>query len=45
MRRSEESIPDRIKKGTIPVYERLSSMDKDQLHAVGDDDLESLEEA
>lgn len=34
MRRSEESIPDRIKKGTIPVFERLNALDKDQLHAV-----------
>jgi len=32
--RSEESIPDRIKKGTIPVFERLNALDKDQLHAV-----------
>jgi len=34
VRRSEESIPDRIKKGTIPVLERLNALDKDQLHAV-----------
>ena len=34
MTRSEESIPDRIKKGTIPVFERLNALDKDQLHAV-----------
>jgi len=34
VRRSEESIPDRIKKGTIPVFERLNALDKDQLHAV-----------
>ena len=34
MRRSEESIPDRIKKGTIPVLDRLNALDKDQLHAV-----------
>jgi nitroimidazol reductase NimA-like FMN-containing flavoprotein (pyridoxamine 5'-phosphate oxidase superfamily) len=34
VRRSEESIPDRIKKGTVPVLERLNALDKDQLHAV-----------
>jgi len=34
VRRSEESIPDRIKKGTIPVLDRLNALDKDQLHAV-----------
>jgi uncharacterized pyridoxamine 5'-phosphate oxidase family protein len=34
VRRSGESIPDRIKKGTIPVLERLDALDKDQLHAV-----------
>jgi nitroimidazol reductase NimA-like FMN-containing flavoprotein (pyridoxamine 5'-phosphate oxidase superfamily) len=34
VRRSRESIPDRIKKGTIPVLERLDALDKYQLHAV-----------
>jgi len=34
VRRSEESIPDRIKKGTALVLERLNALDKDQLHAV-----------
>ena len=34
MKKSEESIPDRVKKGTIPVLERLTALDKDQLHAV-----------
>jgi nitroimidazol reductase NimA-like FMN-containing flavoprotein (pyridoxamine 5'-phosphate oxidase superfamily) len=34
VRRSGESIPDRIKKGTISVLERLDALDKDQLHAV-----------
>lgn len=34
MKKSEESIPDRVKKGTVPVLERLNAMDKDQLHAV-----------
>ena len=34
MKKPEESIPDRVKNGTIPVLERLSAMDKDQLHAV-----------
>ena len=34
VRRLEESIPDRTKKGTIPVLERLNALDKDQLHAV-----------
>jgi nitroimidazol reductase NimA-like FMN-containing flavoprotein (pyridoxamine 5'-phosphate oxidase superfamily) len=28
------SIPDRVKKGTAPVLERLNALDKDQLHAV-----------
>jgi nitroimidazol reductase NimA-like FMN-containing flavoprotein (pyridoxamine 5'-phosphate oxidase superfamily) len=31
---SGESIPDRIKKGTMPVLERMDALDKDQLHAV-----------
>jgi len=34
VKKSEESIPDRVKKGTVPVLERLNAMDKDQLHAV-----------
>ena len=34
MKKSEESIPDRVKNGTIPALERLNAMDKDQLHAV-----------
>jgi len=34
VKKSEESIPDRVKNGTIPVLERLNAMDKDQLHAV-----------
>ena len=34
MKKSEESIPDRVKKGTVPVLERLNAIDKDQLHAV-----------
>ena len=34
MKKSEESIPDRVRNGTIPVLERLNAMDKDQLHAV-----------
>src|SRR4030043_1047601 len=34
MKKSEESIPDRVKKGTAPVLERLNAFDKDQLHAV-----------
>jgi nitroimidazol reductase NimA-like FMN-containing flavoprotein (pyridoxamine 5'-phosphate oxidase superfamily) len=34
VKKSEESISDRVKKGTIPVLERLNALDKDQLHAV-----------
>jgi len=34
VKKSEESIPDRVKKGTAPVLERLNALDKDQLHAV-----------
>lgn len=34
MKRSKESIPDRVKKGTISVLDRLNALDKDQLHAV-----------
>lgn len=34
MKKSKESIPDRVKKGTAPVLERLNALDKDQLHAV-----------
>ena len=34
MEKSEGSIPDRVKKGTAPVLERLNALDKDQLHAV-----------
>lgn len=34
MKKSEESIPDRVKAGSIPVLERLNAMDKKQLHAV-----------
>lgn len=34
MKKSEESIPDRVKAGSIPVLERLNAMDKEQLHAV-----------
>ena len=30
----KEPIPDRVNKGTVPVLERLSALDKDQLHAV-----------
>jgi uncharacterized pyridoxamine 5'-phosphate oxidase family protein len=33
-KKSEGSIPDRVKKGTAPVLERLNALDKDQLHAV-----------
>jgi nitroimidazol reductase NimA-like FMN-containing flavoprotein (pyridoxamine 5'-phosphate oxidase superfamily) len=29
-----ESIPDRVKKSTTPVLERLNALDKNQLHAV-----------
>jgi uncharacterized pyridoxamine 5'-phosphate oxidase family protein len=34
MKKSKESLPDRIKKGTISVLERLNALDKDQLHAI-----------
>ena len=34
MKKSGESIPDRVKKGSAPILERLSALDKDQLHAV-----------
>ena len=34
MKKSEGSVPDRVKKGTAPVLERLNALDKDQLHAV-----------
>ena len=34
MKKSEGSVPDRVKKGTAPVLERLNAFDKDQLHAV-----------
>jgi nitroimidazol reductase NimA-like FMN-containing flavoprotein (pyridoxamine 5'-phosphate oxidase superfamily) len=34
VKKSEESIPDRVKKGTIPVLKRLNALDKGQLHAV-----------
>lgn len=34
MKKSEESIPDRVKKGSAPIFERLNALDKDQLHAV-----------
>jgi uncharacterized pyridoxamine 5'-phosphate oxidase family protein len=34
MKKSEESIPDRVKAGSILVLERLNALDKDQLHAV-----------
>ncbi len=34
MIKSKESIPDRVKKGTVPALERLSALDIDQLHAV-----------
>jgi nitroimidazol reductase NimA-like FMN-containing flavoprotein (pyridoxamine 5'-phosphate oxidase superfamily) len=34
VKKPEESIPDRVKNGTIPVLERLNAMDKEQLHAV-----------
>jgi heme iron utilization protein len=32
--KTKEAIPDRVKKGTVPVFERLIALDKDQLHAV-----------
>jgi hypothetical protein len=31
---SKESIPDKVTKGTVPVLERLSSLNKDQLHTI-----------
>ncbi len=34
MKRSKESIPDRVKKGSAPILERLNALDKGQLHAV-----------
>jgi nitroimidazol reductase NimA-like FMN-containing flavoprotein (pyridoxamine 5'-phosphate oxidase superfamily) len=34
MKKSKESLPDRIKKGTISVLDRLNALDKDQLYAV-----------
>ena len=34
MKRSKESIPDRVKKGSAPILDRLNAFDKDQLHAV-----------
>jgi nitroimidazol reductase NimA-like FMN-containing flavoprotein (pyridoxamine 5'-phosphate oxidase superfamily) len=34
MKRLKESIPDRVKKGSAPVPERLHALDKEQLHAV-----------
>ena len=34
MKKSEESIPDRVKKGSAPILERLTALDKNQLHAV-----------
>ena len=34
MKRSKESIPDRAKKGSASILERLNALDKDQLHAV-----------
>jgi heme iron utilization protein len=34
VKRSKESIPDRVKKGSAPILERLNALDKDQLHAV-----------
>jgi len=34
VKKSEESIPDRVKKGSAPILERLNALDKDQLHAV-----------
>lgn len=34
MKKPEESIPDRVKKGSAPILERLNALDKDQLHAV-----------
>ena len=34
MKKSKESLPDRVNKGFISVLERLRVMDKEQLHAV-----------
>jgi heme iron utilization protein len=34
VKKSEESIPDRVKSGNISVLERLNTIDKEQLHAV-----------
>ena len=34
VKRSTESIPDRVKKGSAPVLERLGALDREQLHAV-----------
>jgi uncharacterized pyridoxamine 5'-phosphate oxidase family protein len=34
VKKSEESIPDRVKAGSIPVLKRLNTIDKKQLHAV-----------
>ena len=34
MKRSKESIPDRVKKGSAPILERLNALDKGQLHAI-----------
>jgi heme iron utilization protein len=34
VKKSKESIPDRVKKGSAPIFERLNALDKDQLHAV-----------
>ena len=34
VKKSTESIPDKVTRGAIPVLERLDALDKDQLHAV-----------
>jgi len=34
MNKSEELIPNRVKKGSAPIMERLYALDKDQLYAV-----------
>jgi uncharacterized pyridoxamine 5'-phosphate oxidase family protein len=34
VKKSEESLPDKVVKGTIPVLDRLSALDRNQLHAV-----------
>jgi hypothetical protein len=34
VKRSKELIPDRVKKGSAPILERLNALDKGQLHAV-----------